>query len=79
MERDNIVFQTLDLMEATLMKSVLEASGIEVYLVDENISRLKPIYSWAIGGIKLIVPDNQINRAREVIREYRSKQSDDRG
>ena len=72
MNRDNIVFSTLDLMEATLMKSLLEANGIDVFLIDENISRLKPIYSWAVGGVKLSVPDDQIERAHEIMREYES-------
>ena len=60
MKRDNIVFTTLDPMEATLMKSILESSGIDVFLIDENVSRLKPIYSWTVGGLKLSVPDDQV-------------------
>ena len=77
MDRSNVVFRTLSFMEATLVKSLLEGSGIEVYLFDENISRLNPFYSSAVGGIQLLVPDDQLEKARETLREYREKEGQD--
>lgn len=77
MDSKNVVFKTLSFMEATLIKSLLEGNGIDVYLYDENISRLNPFYSSAVGGIKLLVPDDQVEKARETLREYRGKEGQD--
>ena len=70
MNSDNVVFQTLDFMEATMIRSLLEGSGVEVHVYDENISRLNPIYSHVVGGIKLLVPDEQVEWAQEILIEY---------
>lgn len=77
MDKNNIVFTTLDLMEANLVKSLLEANEIVVFMYDENILSINPLYSSAIGGIKLVVPDHQIERAIEIINEYMGREGED--
>ena len=74
MDKDNVVFTSFVYAEAALVKSLLEASGIKVFMYDENTARLNPFYSSAIGGIKLMVPDEDVDRAREVLQEYREKE-----
>ena len=71
MDRNNVVFTTFVYAEAVLIKSLLEANGVTVFLFDENTARLNPIYSSDIGGIKLMVPHEQVGKAREVLLEYR--------
>jgi len=53
----------------------LEAEGIRAYLQDENTVTINPILSQAIGGIKLMVYEEQMPRANELLNaieeEYR--------
>ena len=74
MDKSNTVFTSFVYAEAALIKSLLEASGIAVFMYDENTARLNPFYSSAIGGIKLMVPDEQVEKARDVLEEYRAKE-----
>ena len=66
------VFVTFNDSEANLVKSLLEGSGIEVLLFDENLSSIDPPAAFLIGGIKVAVPKRQETLALEVLREYRS-------
>ena len=68
-----IVFVTSNAFEAALVKSCLEASGVEVCLFDENISRIQPFYAALIGGIRVAVARDQEDLARAVLAEYRGK------
>jgi len=45
----------------------LEEEGIRAYLQDENIVTINPALSGAIGGIKLVVCEDQLPRATEII------------
>ena len=76
MNQNNIVFTTLNSMEAYLVKSLLESNNIRVFMLNENISRINPFYTTAVGGIKLTVPDNQIQMAQEILVEYRQKEGE---
>ena len=74
MAKGNVVFTSYVYAEAALIKSLLEANGISVFMYDENTARLNPFYSSAIGGIKLMVPDEEVEKARDVLNEYREKE-----
>lgn len=67
----SVVFITADANEANLIQSVLEGSGIEAMLIDENFSRMDSPASLAIGGVKVVVPQSQEELANEVLAEYR--------
>lgn len=66
-----VVFVTLNPIEADLVRSVLEASGIEVFMIDENITRIDPPIALMIGGMKVAVPQGQRDAAIEVLKQYR--------
>ena len=74
MGKRNVIFTTFVYAEAVLLKSLLDANGIEVFMHDENLTRMYPFYSATVGGIKLAVPDDQIEKAKEVLKEYRGKE-----
>jgi len=38
---------------------------------------MDPFYSRAIGGIKLLVSDEQLEKAKEILKEYRGKEVQD--
>ena len=52
---------------ANLHLQQLEEEGIRAYLQDENISIINPVLSNASGGIKLVVYEEQLQRALEII------------
>jgi DNA-directed RNA polymerase subunit RPC12/RpoP len=43
--------------------------GIDCYLKDENSVTLNPVWSNAIGGIKLCVRDEQVEEAKKIMRQ----------
>ena len=53
MDSRNIVFTTHNQVEASVMQSILESNGIEVFSYGESISNMYGIYSPTIGGIEL--------------------------
>ena len=54
------------LHEAHVMKSVLEAEGIEVMLPDEQMLGVQPV-ATAIGGARVLVHASDVVRAAELI------------
>jgi len=54
-------------IEANLRLQQLEAEGVRAYLQDEFTVTVDPILSNAVGGIKLLVFEEQFERARDII------------
>jgi hypothetical protein len=52
-----------DLPEAAIAKSVLDSAAIDCFLADDNLVRLDWFYSNLIGGIKLLVPEKDVEAA----------------
>jgi putative signal transducing protein len=55
--------------EAMIAKSMLDSAGIECFLGDENLVRLDWFYSNLVGGIKLMVRDEDADTARKLLKE----------
>jgi hypothetical protein len=65
-----ILFRTfMNYMEAHMLKGRLEEAGIRCWLKDENTVTIDPLLSIAVGGIKLMVAEPDLERANEVILE----------
>jgi hypothetical protein len=60
--------------EAYFAKMILEASGIASSLFDENLISIQPLYSIAVGGVKLAVSESQVAEAIGIIGEYETQQ-----
>ena len=56
-------------MEAHLLLTRLESENIECWLKDENTVTINPIWTNAVGGIKLMVKKEDFARASEIFRE----------
>jgi hypothetical protein len=56
-----------DLPEALFAKALLESSGIECFLADENIVRLDWFISNAIGNMRLQVREEDAETALEIL------------
>ena len=65
--------------EAQLIKSKLDSEGIETILMDEKTIDADPIISQAIGGVKLLVNNNDLNKAVDIYNEIRAYEKDDNG
>lgn len=55
--------------EAHLVRMRLEASGIQAYLQDENITQLGTWRAHAMGGVRLQVADEDVEAARNFLVE----------
>jgi len=62
-----IVGRYRDLSTASIAKSILDSAGMESFLADDSVIRLDWLYSNAMGGIKLLVRDEDAAAARELL------------
>src|SRR5215472_3151662 len=62
-----IVGRYRDLSIASVAKSMLDSAGIESFLADDTVIRMDWFYSNALGGIKLLVRDEDEAAARELL------------
>lgn len=49
-----------------ILKGRLDTDGVDCFLFDENIVLVHPFRAVAVGGVKLKVPSDQIQRANEI-------------
>lgn len=66
-----------EVVTANLVKSKLEASGIPCFLMDENTISLLPIYSFALGNIKLKIHESDVEKAELVLKKSEPIFADD--
>lgn len=57
-----------DPIEANILKARLAAEGIDAFVFDEHLIRMNWLYSNALGGAKVMVPEEQVGAAEAVIR-----------
>ena len=57
-------------IQAHLLKSKLESEDIACYLFDENIVGLYPLYNITVGGIKLKINEQDVEKATMIIQEF---------
>lgn len=55
------------LPEAQLACTTLQAAGLDAELGDERLVSMQWLYSHAIGGVKLLVPDDQAAEAGDIL------------
>jgi len=53
--------------EALIYQGKLESQGIEVFLRDNHIVDTNPLYSNAVGGVKLYVRSEDFEKANEIM------------
>ena len=54
--------------EAYILRGKLESEGIECFIKDELTIQSNPLYSNAIGGVKLQVKESDFNQAVEILK-----------
>src|ERR1051325_13236 len=60
-------------IDANIVMGRLEEDGINCWLKDENTVTIDPILTNAVGGIKLMVPEDEAERAVELLRQYKAE------
>jgi hypothetical protein len=53
--------------EAIIFKGKLESEGISVFIRDNNIIDAYPLYSNAVGGVKLFMKNDEFIKANEIL------------
>lgn len=54
-------------IDANIMLGKLQSEGISCFLRDEYTVTIDPILSNAVGGIKLVVPENEVSKTRALL------------
>ena len=54
-------------VQADLLKSILEGSGIQALLEDEVLGRMVP---YAVGAVKVVVATSDVERARRLVEDF---------
>ncbi|PZR13642.1 MAG: hypothetical protein DI539_19305 [Flavobacterium psychrophilum] len=65
--------------EAIIIKGKLESEGIEVFMADNFTIDTDPLVSNAIGGVKLYVRSEDMDKATAVLSEISRYSVDDKG
>lgn len=60
-------------VEANIIRARLEQEDIICWLKDENTVTIDPILTNAVGGIKLMVPESQVGRTLELLKQFRNE------
>ena len=53
-------------IEAEIFRSRLESFNIKTYIADDNITTMNPLYSLAVGGVKVQVHKSDFEKAHEI-------------
>ncbi len=56
-----------NLSQAEVARTLLAAEGIEAVIRDQPLASLLPAVVLANGGVTLLVPEDQVDRAREAL------------
>jgi hypothetical protein len=62
-------FGAQNLPEALLAKGILDSSGIECFLTDDNMVRMDWFISNLLGGVKLLVNREDVEAATAILDE----------
>ena len=58
-----------DLASVSIARSILEGEGLAPFVADENLASSDLPAVFASGGIRLMIPDEEYDRACEVLRD----------
>lgn len=56
--------------QAHLLKGTLQAAGLHAIVADANVVQANPLWTNAVGGVRVLVPASQIESARQTIASF---------
>ena len=63
-----LIARFMNPVDAQLLQSRLEAEGVPAVVADDHIVQTNPFLTMAVGGVRVLVPESQVERAREIAR-----------
>ncbi|MBI4387410.1 MAG: DUF2007 domain-containing protein [Elusimicrobia bacterium] len=66
-----VVFISANVTEARLVQELLKSYKVEAFLFDENICRIDPLLTMAIGGVRVVVSEPKAKEALEILRVHK--------
>lgn len=73
------VDETQGSLQAELLRGLLEAQGISVYLSQEGAGRAYGLTVGALGMVEILVPAEQVEAALQILRAYYAGEFTDGG
>jgi|SRR6266850_6812398 hypothetical protein len=74
--QDSVTFVTvarsLIPWELDILRARLESDGIPSFVVDGDVNRMNSLWSIAVGGVRLLVPQHLATEAKQIISHVRS-------
>jgi hypothetical protein len=65
------IYRTQDHIEAELIKGILENESINSILKSHVVRYLYPFTVDGLGEVRILVPEDRLKAAKEIIREYK--------
>ena len=62
-----LLFHSMIILKLNIILGRCKMKGINCWLKDENTATITPFFSNAVGGIKLMVGESQVERATELL------------
>lgn len=62
--------EEIDVIQAELMKSLLEAHGVQVFISREGYETAMGITGHSLTHIEILVPSDQIEDAKKILVDY---------
>lgn len=59
-----------NLHEADIALGLLQSCGVDCFLCDEHMHRVHPLATDIIGGVRLQVAEQDLELAKELLKEY---------
>jgi len=69
-EKWEVVLEVSGELQADLLRNLLEAQGIEVFLNQEGAGRAYGLTVGPLGDVQIMVPEHQSQEARQILDDF---------
>lgn len=69
-EKWEVVIEVSGELQADLLRNLLEAQGIKVFLNQEGAGKAVGLTVGPLGGVQVLVPEHQSQEARQIVDDY---------
>jgi hypothetical protein len=71
MNKDTVIVETTSgMIEAEIIRGLLESRGLTVQLFQESAAKIYGLGVGRLGRVDLVVPCDQENEARQIVADY---------
>jgi hypothetical protein len=76
-ERWEVIVEVAGQLQAEIMRGMLEAQGIKVWISQEGAGRAYGLNVGRLGRVQILVPAGEVEQAKALLDEYYSGQLED--